>query len=543
MWRKLIPRSAFGQTVMLIGVILLVNQIVSYISVAYYIIKPSYQQINHLLAKQVKTVFIREQAGIESNPRLAAAYYDATGINVFPDDLASRLGLEDASYYKVLSEEMSELLGGPAEVRIQQGERYLFWIKPPQAPHVWIRIPLAGLDETDFSLLTIYLVVIGTLSVAGGWFFARQLNRPLKSLEQAATDVAKGDFPEALTETGSTELVQVTRSFNRMSRSIKQLEEDRALLMAGVSHDLRTPLTRIRLSTEMMSDQDSYLSEGINNDIEDMNLIIDQFIEYIKLGQDQEEQDEVDINQLIQEMMQSVEKHGVVRTSIRNCPLVAGKRLGIKRVLNNLVENAFRYGNGEVKILTDSDKKWVWFCVEDNGPGIDESQIEYLKQPFVQGDTARGSVGSGLGLAIINRIVENHDGKLELKNRVHGGLSATVFLPKKALLKRKKDKEGSEFEKENSSSSKPTNKSTNSLVKVNDGMDELAAEKSSSVSQEDNKDDDLLLSSFSSEQAIMTTEELIQSQKDKAAEEDHPNKAQAAILEAALKQNQKDKPS
>lgn len=428
MLKRFIPRSAFAQTVMLIATVLLINQAVSYVSIAYYIVQPSYQQINHLLAKQVKSAFVTEQLGIGVNPRLAAAYYDATGINVFPDELAERLGLQDAIYYKAFSDEMSELLGGEAQVKISKGKRYLFWVKPPQNPNVWIRIPLTGLEEINFSPLAMYLLVVGILSVVGGWFFAGYLNRPLKLLGAAATDVARGKYPDALPEDGASEIVKVTRSFNEMAKNISQLEKDRALLMAGVSHDLRTPLTRIRIATEMMSPEDEYLKEGIINDIEDMDAIVDQFLNYVKLDQDQH-YEPTQINELIKETVRSIGKSQDIKTNLRSCPVIPAKRLGIKRILNNLVENAFRYGGGEVTILSGSDKNWVWLRVEDNGPGVDPTQFEKLMQPFVQGDEARASTGSGLGLAIIKRIVESHQGELTLSNRPEGGLRAEVKIP------------------------------------------------------------------------------------------------------------------
>ncbi len=157
---------------------------------------------------------------------------------------------------------MSEYLGGPAEVRIAQSNLLQIWIRPPQAPSIWIKVPLNGWNENALSPLNLYLLVIGALSVAGGWWFARQQNRPLRRLQKAAISVSRGNFPDPLPLTGSSELVEVTNAFNRMSQSMKQLEQDRALLMAGISHDLRTPLTRIRLASEMMVDDDAYLQEA-----------------------------------------------------------------------------------------------------------------------------------------------------------------------------------------------------------------------------------------------------------------------------------------
>jgi len=300
---KILPRSAFGQTVLLIGVLLLINQVVSFISMSIYIIQPNAQQVNQLLAKQVRVVFIDIDDEALS-PAMGEAFQRETGIGVYREAAAMKLGLQYAVYYAFRSDEMSTLLGGPAEVRISQGDEYLFWIRPPQAPNYWVKIPINGLEEENFSPLVIVLMILGVLSVMGGWLFVRQLNRPLGALQNAAHDVGRGDFPEPLTERGTTEIVSVTRAFNHMSKGIKQLEDDRNLLMAGISHDLRTPLTRIRLAIEMISQQDEFLKDGIEGDIDDMNTIIDQFIDYIR--HDSKDKAELDnINSLIEEVVQA----------------------------------------------------------------------------------------------------------------------------------------------------------------------------------------------------------------------------------------------
>ncbi len=427
---KILPRSAFGQTVLLIGFLLLINQVVSYVSIALYIIQPSQQQINELLAKQVRVVFI-DIEGIRVSPIMAEAFHRQTGIGVYREQDALRLGLAEAIYYPYRSIQMSELLGGPAEVRISQGSEYLFWIRPPQAPNLWVNIPLSALEDANFSPLIFFLIIIGGLSVAGGWLFVRQLNRPLKALQQAAEQVGRGEFPEPLAEDGTSEIVSVTQAFNHMSKGIKQLEDDRNLLMAGISHDLRTPLTRIRLAAEMMSAEEDYLKNGIEGDIDDMNAIIDQFIDYIRYdGKGQAELG--DLNALIADVVDTEQKTGRhIRFSGSPCPLIPFHGVGIKRVLANLIQNALRYTDDDIEISLTVDKKraQVSFSVKDRGAGIPEGDIERLFQPFTQGDTARGAEGSGLGLAIIKKIVDTHGGEVSLINRVEGGLQARVTLP------------------------------------------------------------------------------------------------------------------
>jgi two-component system, OmpR family, osmolarity sensor histidine kinase EnvZ len=429
---RILPKSAFGQTVLLIGILLLINQVVSYLSVTYYFIRPSYQQINNLLATQVNLVFLE---GVDhKDPELHKRFFEATGINIYPETEAQAQGLDKAVYYQFLSTQMSEQLKGEAEVRITSGDPYVFWINPPQDPSLWIAIPMSGIGERDISPLTIYLLVIGILSVAGGWIFVRRLNKPLKALQDAALQVGRGQFPKPLKEQGSSEIIAVTSAFNQMSKGIKQLEDDRSLLTAGISHDLRTPLTRIRLATEMLPESQDWIKEGIVHDIEDMNDIIDQFIDYVRQDR-QEKQELTDLNLLIEDAVQArnIEQNHIINMDLQPLPQLKVRRIAIKRVLDNLLENAFRYGSNNIEVSSSFNKKTkhLSFTVRDFGPGVPADQIENLFQPFTQGDKARGSLGSGLGLAIIKRIVNMHSGNIELSNHSKGGLIACVTLPLK----------------------------------------------------------------------------------------------------------------
>ncbi|MFN6972592.1 MAG: two-component system sensor histidine kinase EnvZ [Rheinheimera sp.] len=432
---RVLPRSAFGKTVFLIGFLLLINQLVSYFLVAVYVIQPFLQQTNHLIAKQIKVVFI--DVGYDDvvlSQQLTKRFQQATGIEVYNETQALQQGLQRAIFYQSFSDEMSRELDGKAEVRIEQSQSFVFWVRPPQAPHYWVRIPLSGLNDTDFKPLQIYILLIGFLSVAGGWWFARQLNRPLQGLQQAALQVGRGDIPEPLPEVGSSEIIAVTRAFNHMAKGIKQLEKDRALLMAGVSHDLRTPLTRIRLASEMMSEQDSWIRDGIANDIDDMNAIIDQFINYIRHHKEEVLTDE-DINVLVSEQISAerLQQREVITELANHLPLVPLRRVALKRVLTNLIENAFKYSDGSIVVSTGYEKgsQRVYVQVRDHGPGIPETQMAQMFEPFTQGDVARGSSGSGLGLAIIKKIVDMHQGEITLHNHAFGGLVATVYLPLK----------------------------------------------------------------------------------------------------------------
>jgi len=432
--KRLLPRSAFGQMALLICVLLLINQTVSYVTVVKHVVEPSFRQINTLLAKQIKLVFMNvSDEGRETLPTdelLSEQFQEVTGLRVYPAYLAPKFGLDKATHYSFLSQQMSEYLGGKTEVRVAKEDRYMVWINPPQDPYVWIKIPLEKFDDSDFSPLTFYLVVIGVLSVIGGWLFARYVFRPLRRLQEAANQVAQGKYPERLALNGTTEIVGVTRAFNSMAFGIKQLEDDRTLLMAGISHDLRTPLTRIRLATEMLDDREAFFKEGIEQDIEDMNEIIDQFITYIKLDRE-ELAEKKSLNELISlEVKAELAQGHNISVDLQEIPQLMLRPVALKRVISNLLGNAKRYGGGEIYVSSGMrNKKIAFFEIADNGPGIPKDKIEQLFKPFVQGDNARGGQGSGLGLAIVQRFVNHHGGKVLITNRKKGGLSVQIELP------------------------------------------------------------------------------------------------------------------
>lgn len=434
---RIIPQSAFAQTVMLIGILLLINQIVSYLSVTYYFIQPSYQQINSLLATQVKSVLANDL--LVSQEKQRQRYFERTSVKILDSSQAKLEGLNNAVYYSFISSQVSQQLNQLADVRIstvsQQSDTsapYTVWIALSRYPDTWIAIPITGLNEANISPLTMYLMVIGILSVAGGWLFVRRMTRPLLALQKAALKVGKGEYPSPLEEQGSTEMIQVTRAFNKMNQGIKQLEHDRTLMTAGISHDLRTPLTRIRLASEMLPEDQDWIKDGIVNDIEDMNAIIDQFIDYARYDSEEEKQD-TDLNMLISELTHArhIEEGHHIELKLNPLPFISVRRIAIKRVVDNLIENAFRYGSDNIVITSfyDRNKKRIYCKVRDFGPGIPPDEIANVFMPFAQGNKARSSSGSGLGLAIIRRIIEGHDGEVVLKNHAEKGLVAEFSLP------------------------------------------------------------------------------------------------------------------
>lgn len=431
-------RSSFTQSIIIFLTLLIASQVYSYYAVFNYALMPSLQQFNKILGHEINLMLddsAQLEDGLAMDAPLRRRVLEQLGVTIHAEDSPIAEEYHHAVTIDLMSEEMSHELGSPTDVRMMLGtDSYVLWMKIDSLPDSLLRIPLSELQEEDFTPLFRNSLIMALLIVAGGWLFIRMQNRPLIALEKAAKGVGRGEIPPPLPEKGASEIRSVTRAFNQMSKGIQALEEDRALLMAGISHDLRTPLTRIRLATEMMSPEDSYLAEGIISDTEECNEIISQFMDYLK-PVNKESFIPVDLNDIANDVASSEGGYEVQIETELHQPMkeTLGSSIAIKRAVSNLVVNAIRYGNGWIRMSTGitADNKLVWVCIEDNGPGIEQSQIGKLFEPFTRGDTARGSEGTGLGLAIVKRIVSQHNGSVIVNNRSGGGLKVQLSFPVK----------------------------------------------------------------------------------------------------------------
>ncbi|MDM5178712.1 ATP-binding protein [Massilia sp. DJPM01] len=285
-----------------------------------------------------------------------------------------------------------------------------------------------------------WATVVGALSVVGAALISSLVNLPLARLTAAARAIAQGKKPDRLPEKGSKEIIEANRSFNQMVEDLQQVESDRAVILAGISHDLRTPLARMQLELEMAK-LSNEAREGMQSDIGQMDAIIGQFLDYAK-PTEAATFVPVDISDLLQDTAREAERmldiH--VTTHIEEGVHVMGNATDLRRVFNNLVENARRYGKTEGSDFTELDiscrikphglGKRVVIEVQDHGLGVPDDHIELLLKPFTRMDSARGQAnGAGLGLAIVERVVSRHNAELQVSNRDGGGLRIALVMP------------------------------------------------------------------------------------------------------------------
>jgi two-component system, OmpR family, osmolarity sensor histidine kinase EnvZ len=282
----------------------------------------------------------------------------------------------------------------------------------------------------------IWLGIAATLLLAGAAMIARLINRPLKALSFAASRVRDGDFDASrLDERAVTsEIREVNVGFNRMAQQLSKIEQDRAVMLAGISHDLRTPLARLRLETEMSVVDESARSH-MAADIEQLDAIIDKFLDYAR--PDQQKLQAVNLSDVIDACTYSIKDSDDtrIRTDIEVNLFVQADEVELNRVLTNLIENARKYGKtaetgiARVDIVARAKEDWVLIKVRDHGMGVSEPMLKQLTQPFFRGDAARtAATGAGLGLAIVDKTVQRMGGQFALSNTASGGLAAHIRL-------------------------------------------------------------------------------------------------------------------
>ncbi|HTN65963.1 MAG TPA: ATP-binding protein [Burkholderiaceae bacterium] len=285
-----------------------------------------------------------------------------------------------------------------------------------------------------------WAAVVLMLSLLGAVFISRLINQPLARLTAAARAIARGQAPEVLPEKGPTEIEEANRSFNQMVDDLKRVETDRAVVLAGISHDLRTPLARMLLELEMASGLDEDARAGMQSDLGQMDAIIGQFLDYARPA-DTGRFSSIDISALLTEIGHTGARLPDVRisTSIQPDLQVLGNPTELKRVFDNLLENARRYGKNDdsevaaIDFRCQADGAQIVIEITDQGPGLPEAEMSRLIKPFARMDAARSQVsGAGLGLAIVDRVIKRHSGVLRLRNRAGGGLIVQITLPRLA---------------------------------------------------------------------------------------------------------------
>lgn len=434
---RLLPKTLLARIMLLIAVLLAIGQFASLKIFEYFEREPRAEAT----ALQAVTVVNYTRASLiasQENLRLAllSELTGKEGVRIYYADFMEEIEpLPDDPFIQKVAEKIRNRLGAETIITVRHYGIEGLWVSfGIGQDDFWVVIPRIHVERPfPWQWLGWGALVLG-LSLAGGYLLAARINRPLNLLVKAANRLRSGEQPEKLPEDSVTELREVSSTFNKMADALAELDAERTLILAGVSHDIRTPLARLRLAVEMLPEQDcGYLKHGMVEDIADMDNIINQFLDFVR-GTEGEPTQMIDINTLLQALHDRQARAGrnlVIKLSPTYA--VPIKPLAMQRLLDNLVGNAYAYGGGEVCVASKIEADNIVISVLDNGPGIPETHLKKLLKPFERLDKARSNVGgSGLGLAIAERIAKLHHGTLELINRPEGGLEARLSIPIKS---------------------------------------------------------------------------------------------------------------
>jgi signal transduction histidine kinase len=303
-------------------------------------------------------------------------------------------------------------------VTLPDGDRVAFRTFSPRGPP-----PFPRHFILELGLLTLMLSVVL-------YAMTRTITRPLGDLAKAADAVGRGTTVQPLKERGARELKRATRAFNAMQERLNRYLDSRTRVLAAMSHDLRTPITRLRLRVESIEDE--ALRARCVEDLDEMTRMVRGALSTFRGLNDEESTIAVDIDALLQELQR---RYGEVNENVaiegRAASPFPGKPLALKRCLGNLVDNALQYGERATIAVTDSADE-LTIRVLDDGPGIPEAELERVFEPFYRLESSRnrGTGGTGLGLSIARDVAQAHGGSLTLANRSDGGLEARLVLPR-----------------------------------------------------------------------------------------------------------------
>ncbi|MGH8280495.1 MAG: ATP-binding protein [Gammaproteobacteria bacterium] len=434
------PNTLMARTVILIAILIVVSQVAWFSIVRLLFIPP----LRAAHANPIISTITLARSALESLPPAQR--------QPFLDSLAQGHGLHivaastpQAQFTGTNQQPPTELAlslrreFGPAILFKTQAVTNELWIRfPAGTQDYWLVVPRARF-HTSFPLDLLVWVGLGVIiAILGAGLVVFRLNRQLHRVLEAARRLGHGEAPPKIEETGPEEIRDLSRGFNQMAEGLQRLDAERRLMLAGISHDLRTPLTRLRISIELAeAELESELRRGMIHDIDDMDSILVQFLDYARDGSEEAAQ-YADFNQIVFDVCHRYQATGTkIITQLDDCPNFHFRKLAMRRMISNLVDNAVRHGGTDIEVHTYTRASHLVFEVMDRGPGLRHLPPSEIVKPFVRDDSARGRhAGAGLGLSITERIVKLHAGTLTLANREAGGLSVTVTIPLGTLVAR-----------------------------------------------------------------------------------------------------------
>lgn len=421
-------RSLFVRTATTLALAFLIFQISAFWVVYRTLIVPVAERSADDLAG---LIVLSAQTWVELPPQTRAAFERELarrhGLRLTTEDAGDVVRAPNFPFRAEIEAALSRRMDEPIELQGAAGSAAA-WLKLPVGGHQLRAGFFPDRYAVQFPLAAFALVTVGILlTLLTAVLLVRRITLPLAQAARAAGQVGAGEVPEPLPETGPAELAELARRFNRMAHEVKALLDNRTTLLAGISHDLRTPMTRLQLNLELLRDTPN--PQRIDKalaDLADMNQMISGYLELARSSQ-AEPRARIDVNALLRTIAEEAD----LQWHETRAHFIEAGPLTLTRIVSNLIQNAQRYGDGAVELTLDYNSTRTRISVLDRGPGIPDAQLEQVFRPFYRLESSRSLAtgGTGLGLAIVRQLAENNGWKIHLGNRPGGGLAAVLDIP------------------------------------------------------------------------------------------------------------------
>lgn len=432
-FKPYLPKSLLGRSVLIIVTPLILLQVIS----ATIFFENHWDKVGRRLALGVAGELavviegMRHAPNVEARDQLFDQFerslqlqlrYEPGGV------LADTHKLGEAILVRQMSSAMDEALNKPHRIDAQTSDRVVaIEVQLPEGV-LNATVPRKRLFSTTTYVFVLWMAGTSMLLFAVAMIFMRNQVRPIRRLAQAADDFGMGRDTPRFKPEGATEVRRAAGAFIAMRNRIKRHIQQRTDMLAGVSHDLRTPLTRMKLQLEMMGDADGAVE--LKTDITDMEHMLEEYLAFVR-GEGGETAVEQSLTDMIAEIVTQARRKGAAIDLHSEGDIRAPiKPNALKRALTNLVENSIRYGD-HIAIRSGIRSEMVEIVIDDDGPGIPEDQREEVFKPFIRLDTSRNPVtgGVGLGMTIARDVIRGHGGEILLEDAPGGGLRVRVSLP------------------------------------------------------------------------------------------------------------------
>lgn len=429
------PPTLFRRTALTLTLAFVLLMLVALGAVAYFINLPLGRQATDDLAA---LIVLSAQTWVELPPATRPDFeHELTehhGLIIQPADVPLPDHTSIYPYRMLLEQALENRLGHTITVSTTHNPDF-YWVDIPvggQKLRVGFAQDRIGV-QPPFALATIFAAML-VIVVVTALILARRIAGPLTRMAHAAQLVGHGSEPQPLAENGSAEMAGLARAFNRMAQDVRELLANRTTLLAGVSHDLRTPLARLRLAVEMLpGESDPKLIAGLVRDLDVMDTLLSQYLA-LASGMIEEAIESLDLRELVDGVVADAQRAGAnVHWTPGSAPVMCAVRAhSLERIVTNLLDNARRYSaDGEIEIECISENGEVVIRILDRGPGIPEAERETVFRPFYRLEAARSVAGggSGLGLAIARQLADANGWIIALDARPGGGMIAHLHLP------------------------------------------------------------------------------------------------------------------